>query len=210
MVTFSYRTQSKNSNIVSEYEWEVSILIDNWPFSIDTYRYFIISILPITSFNRFGAKAHTSDLTLDLVGTHFKKRVISNHFPLKKMGAGAGHHTARSQFFGPFPLGLCRGPVLRKQTDNFGSAKKYHPYFRLVSRGSGHFLVGYLELPEAFGASCGDGRWTHRKCYNLSYLTRVLPFILRFLRIFFVVFILKDPVHSVQRFWHSRWMFWSM
>ncbi len=28
MVTFSYRTQSKNPNITSEYEWEVSILID--------------------------------------------------------------------------------------------------------------------------------------------------------------------------------------
>ncbi len=26
----------------------VSILIDNWPCSIDTYQYFIISILPIT------------------------------------------------------------------------------------------------------------------------------------------------------------------
>ncbi len=49
MVTFSYRTQSKNPNIASEYEWEVSILIDNWPCSIDTYGYFIISILPITS-----------------------------------------------------------------------------------------------------------------------------------------------------------------
>ncbi len=48
-VTLSYRTQSKNPNIASEYEWEESILIDNWPCSIDTYRYFIISILPITS-----------------------------------------------------------------------------------------------------------------------------------------------------------------
>ncbi len=37
MVTFSYRTQSKNPNIASEYGWEVSILIDNWPCSIDRY-----------------------------------------------------------------------------------------------------------------------------------------------------------------------------
>ncbi len=49
MVSFSYWTQSKNPNIASEYEWEVSILIDNWPCSIDTYWYFIISILPITN-----------------------------------------------------------------------------------------------------------------------------------------------------------------
>ncbi len=51
MVTFSYRTQSENPNIASEYEWEVSILIDNWPCSIDIFRYFIISILPITIFS---------------------------------------------------------------------------------------------------------------------------------------------------------------
>ncbi len=37
-------------------------------------------------FQRDGAKAHMVDLTLDLVETHFKKRVISNHFPLKKKG----------------------------------------------------------------------------------------------------------------------------
>ncbi len=35
-------------------------------------------------FQQNGAKAHTADLTLDLVETHFKKRVILNHFPLKK------------------------------------------------------------------------------------------------------------------------------
>ncbi len=35
MVTFSYRTQSKNPNIASEYEGEVSILIDTL-----LYRYF--------------------------------------------------------------------------------------------------------------------------------------------------------------------------
>ncbi len=37
-------------------------------------------------FQQDGAKAHTADLTLDLVETHFKKRVISNRFPLKKRG----------------------------------------------------------------------------------------------------------------------------
>ncbi len=37
-------------------------------------------------FQQDGAKAHTADLTLDLVETHFKKHVISNHFPLKKKG----------------------------------------------------------------------------------------------------------------------------
>ncbi len=45
-------------------------------------------------FQQDGAKAHTADLTLDLVETHFKKRVILNHFPLKKKGAAAGCHTA--------------------------------------------------------------------------------------------------------------------
>ncbi len=46
-------------------------------------------------FQQDGAKEHTADLTLDLVETHFKKRVISNRFPLKKKrGAGAGYHTA--------------------------------------------------------------------------------------------------------------------
>ncbi len=35
-------------------------------------------------FQQDGAKAHTTDLTLDLVETNFKKRVISNNFPLKK------------------------------------------------------------------------------------------------------------------------------
>ncbi len=125
-------------------------------------------------FQQDGAKVHMADLTLDLVETLLKKRVISNRFPFKKRRAGAGHLTARSQSFGLFPLGLCRGPVLHKQTDNnFGCAKKYQRYFRLASRGSGHFLVGYPELPEAFGASCGEGGWTHRKCYNLSCLTRV-------------------------------------
>ncbi len=81
----------------------------------------------------------------------------------------------QSQSFGLFPLGVCKEPVLRKQTNNdFSSAKKYHRYFRLASRESGHFLVGYPQLPEAFGANCGEGGWTHRKCYNLSCLTRVL------------------------------------
>ncbi len=48
-------------------------------------------------FQQDGAEAHTTDLTLDLVETRFKKRVISNHFPLKKKrGAGAGHCTSRS------------------------------------------------------------------------------------------------------------------
>ncbi len=37
-------------------------------------------------FQQDAAKAHTADLTLDLVETHFKKRVISNCFPLKKRG----------------------------------------------------------------------------------------------------------------------------
>ncbi len=64
----------------------------------------------------------------------------------------------RSQSFVLIPLRLCKGPVLRKQTDNdFGSAKKYHQYCQLACRRSGHFLVGYPELPEAFGASCGEG-----------------------------------------------------
>ncbi len=35
-------------------------------------------------FQQDGPKAHTSKLTLDLVKTHFKKRVISNCFLLKK------------------------------------------------------------------------------------------------------------------------------
>ncbi len=65
--------------------------------------------------------------------------------------------------------------VLRKQTDNdFSSVKKYQRYFLLASSESGHFLVDYPELPEAFGASCGEGGQIHRKCYNLSCLTRVL------------------------------------
>ncbi len=81
-------------------------------------------------FQQDGAKAHMADLTLDLVETHFKKRVISNCFPLKKKRAGAGHHTAQSQSFVLFLLGLCKGPVLCKQTDNdFGSAKKISPIF---------------------------------------------------------------------------------
>ncbi len=82
-------------------------------------------------FQQDGAKAHTVDLTLDLVETHFKKRVISNHFPLKKKrGAEVGRRTPQSQSFGLFPLGLYKGPVLGKQTDNdFGSAKKYHQHF---------------------------------------------------------------------------------
>ncbi len=81
-------------------------------------------------FQQDGAKAHMANLTLDLVETHFKKSIISNHFPLETRGAGTGHHTARSQSFGLFPLGLCKGPMLHKQTnDDLGSAKKYHQYF---------------------------------------------------------------------------------
>ncbi len=37
-------------------------------------------------FQQDGAKAYTADLTLNLVETHFKKRVILNRFPLKKKG----------------------------------------------------------------------------------------------------------------------------
>ncbi len=37
-------------------------------------------------FQQDGAKAHTANLTLDLVETHFKKRIILNCFPLKKKG----------------------------------------------------------------------------------------------------------------------------
>ncbi len=76
-------------------------------------------------FQQDGAKAHTADVTLNLVETRFKKCVISSHFPLKKMGSGAGRCAARSQSFGLFPLGLCKGPVLHKQTKkDFGSVKK--------------------------------------------------------------------------------------
>ncbi len=113
-------------------------------------------------FQQDGAKTHTADLTLDLVETYFKKR-----FHSKKWGTGAGRCTAWSQSFVLFPLGLCKGPVLRKQPENgFGSAEKYHQYFQLTSRRSGHFIVGYPELPEAFGVNCGEGGWTHRKRYN--------------------------------------------
>ncbi len=56
MVTFSYRTQSKNPNIALQYEWEVLILIDNWPCSVDTYRYFIISILSITKLGQYSVR----------------------------------------------------------------------------------------------------------------------------------------------------------
>ncbi len=125
-------------------------------------------------FEQDGAKAHTADLTLDLVETHFKKHIISNHFSLKKKGLELAAVQPQSQSFELFPLGLCKASMLCKQTDNdFDSAKKYDLYFRLAWRRSGHFLIGYVELPEAFGASCGG--WTHRKCYNLSCLTRVLP-----------------------------------
>ncbi len=96
-------------------------------------------------------------------------------FHFKKRGLELATVQPRFQYFGLFPLGLCKGPVLRKQTDNdFGSAKKYYRYFQLASRGFGHFLIGYPILPEAFGASCGEGGWTYRKCYNLSCLTRAL------------------------------------
>ncbi len=119
-------------------------------------------------------------------------------FRSKKRGAGAGCRTAQSQSFGLFPLGICKEPVLCKQTDNdLGSVKKYHRYFRLASRGSGHFLVGYQELPEAFGASCGEGGWTHWKCYNLSCLTRVLPL---------------NFVHSMifKNFFRRKSLFWKI
>ncbi len=97
-------------------------------------------------------------------------------FSAKKRGLELAAVQPQSQSFGLFSLGLCKGPVLRKQTNNdFGSAKKYHRYFRLALLRSGHFLIGYPELLEAFGASCGEGGWTHWKCYNLSYLITVLP-----------------------------------
>ncbi len=49
-------------------------------------------------FQQDGAKAHTADVTLHLIETHFKKRVLSNHFSLKKKGAGAGCHTTPISF----------------------------------------------------------------------------------------------------------------
>ncbi len=123
-----------------------------------------------------GSKAHTADLTLDFVETHFKKRVISNSLPLKKGELELAAIQPRSQFFRLFLLRLCKRPVLRIQTDNnFGCTKKYRRYFQLASRESGHFLVVYPELPEAFGTNCGEKGWTHRKRYNLSCLTRVFP-----------------------------------
>ncbi len=45
-------------------------------------------------FLRDGAKAHTADLTLDLVETRYKKCVISNRFPLQKRGLGTGCRTS--------------------------------------------------------------------------------------------------------------------
>ncbi len=118
-------------------------------------------------------------------------------FHSKKRGAGAGRRTAQISDLWTISLGLCKGPVLRKQTNNdFGSVKKYYRYFWLASRGSGHFLVGYPELPEVFGASCGEGGWTHRKCYNLSCLTRVL---------------LLNFVHSTifKNCFHRELLFWK-
>ncbi len=103
---------------------------------------------PVTAMKKFskfwfqqdGAKAHTADLTLDLVETHFKKRVISNCFLLKKKVGWS---------WLPYSLDLSpldnflRGYVkdLCYANNNFGSAKKYHRYFQLALRGSGHFLV---------------------------------------------------------------------
>ncbi len=66
-------------------------------------------------FQQDGPKAHTADLTMDLVETRFKKRVISNRFPLKKKGLELAEVQPPSQSFVLFPLGLCKGPVLRKQ-----------------------------------------------------------------------------------------------
>ncbi len=148
-------------------------------------------------FNRMGLR-HTwliwPWLWLKLTSRSASFRTI---FHSKKRGAGAGRHTARSQSFGLFPLGLRKGPVLRKQTDNdFSSVEKYYQYFWLASRGSRHFLVGYPELPEAFRATCGNGGWTHQKCYNLGCLTRVLPL---------------NFVHSTifKNFFHRERLFWK-
>ncbi len=129
-------------------------------------------------------------------------------YPVTLWSKGGGLELAaiqpRSQSFGLFLLGLCKGLVLYKQTDNdFGSVKKYHLYFRLASRGSRHFLVGYPELPEAFRASYGEGGWSHRKFYNLNCLTRVLP--LNFVH----STTFKNFFRRKRLFWKTLYIFWE-
>ncbi len=86
-------------------------------------------------FQQDGAKAHTFDLTLDLVETHFKKRVISNRFSLKKRGLELVVVQPQFQSFGLFPLGYVKNQcyanrptmisALQKNiTDIFGSLRE--------------------------------------------------------------------------------------
>ncbi len=93
-------------------------------------------------FQQDGAKAHTTDLTLDLIEIHFKKSVGLNHFPLKKKETGAGCCIVPISVLWTISSGLCKGPVLRKQTDNdFGSAKNITDIFNSLQEDPGIFSL---------------------------------------------------------------------
>ncbi len=64
----------------------------------------------------FNRRAHTTDLTLDLVEALFKKRIISNRFLLIKKGGWSWPPYSPSLVLWTISSGLCKGPALRKQT----------------------------------------------------------------------------------------------
>ncbi len=99
-----------NSTYRSDFCWEKC-----WQsgLSEDTEKRGLPQFTTMKKFSKFwfqqdGAEAHTADLTLDLVEIHFKKRLISKRFLLKKRVAGSGCCTAQSQFFGLLPLGYVK------------------------------------------------------------------------------------------------------
>ncbi len=71
----------------------------------------------------------------------------ARHFELfsakKKGGLELATVQPRSQSLGLFSLGYVKDWCYANRPTMNCSAKKYYRYFRLASRGSGHFLVGY-------------------------------------------------------------------
>ncbi len=63
-------------------------------------------------------------VTLDLVETHFKKRFISNCFPLKKKGAGAGHHTVPISVLWTISSGAMQRTCYTNRPTTFSALRK--------------------------------------------------------------------------------------
>ncbi len=164
------RARAYQSDFRREKCWQSGLLEDTEKRSLPQFT--VMKKFSKFWFQPDGIKAHTADLTLDLVETHFKKRVILNHFPLKKRGLELAAIQPDLSPLDYFLWGYVRDQCYANRLSMISALRKniiFLTRFEWIRAFSGW-------LPGTSGGVWRElwrGR-VHRKCYILSCLTRVL------------------------------------